>query len=134
MKNTFFIALSVFGCIVLMTSIQSCYYDNEETLYGTTLTTTCTDSTVGKFATNVLPIMTAQCATSGCHDAATATSGANLSAYASIKSYITSNKDRFLGSMKHTVGYSQMPKSGSQVAKCDVAKIESWINAGMLNN
>ena len=132
MKKNFFITFTILGSILLSTSIQSCYYDSEEDLYGNS-TVTC-DPTVGKFATNVLPLMTKQCATSGCHNAVTASVGANLSTYAGIKSYITSNKDLFLGSIKHTLGFSPMPKGGNKLATCDISKIESWINAGMPND
>ena len=133
MKKTFFITLTILGGIFLSTSIQSCYYDNEEEIYGASSTATC-DSTAGKFATNVSTIMAAQCATSGCHNATTASAGANLSSYATIKTYITNNKDFFIGSIKHTSGYSAMPKGSTKLATCDISKIESWINAGMLNN
>lgn len=133
MKKTFFVAITILGSILLSTSIQSCYYDSEEELYGLPSSTTC-DSTAGKFATNVFPIMSAQCATSGCHNAVTASAGANFSNYATIKSYITNSKDFLLGSIKHTSGFSAMPKDGSKLATCDISKIESWINAGMPNN
>lgn len=119
--------------IFMSTSIQSCYYDSEEGLYGTTPTVTC-DSTAGTFSKNVLPILTTACATSGCHNAATASAGANLSVYATIKSYVTNSKDAFLGSIKHNLAFSPMPKGGNKLAACDISKIESWINAGMLNN
>ncbi len=132
MKKTFFITLTILGSIFLSTGIQSCYYDNEEVLYGSS-TTVC-DASVGTFATNIQPIMAAQCATSGCHNATTASAGANLSTYANIKSYITNNKDFFIGSIKHTSGFSAMPKSSNKLATCEISKIESWINAGMLNN
>lgn len=78
--------------------------------------------------------MAAQCATAGCHNAATASAGANLSTYTAIKTYITNSKDFFIGSIKHTSGFSAMPKGGTKLATCDISKIESWINAGMLNN
>ena len=132
MKKSVLITLTILSSILLSTSIQSCYTDNEEELYGTS-TATCDTSGV-KFSTNVLPLMNAQCATSGCHNAATAAAGANLSTYTSIKSYITNGKEFFLGSIKHTSGFSAMPKGGSKMAACDIAKIETWINAGMLNN
>ncbi len=133
MKKTFFVTIIILCGILLSTSIQSCYYDNEEVLYGTASTASC-DSTAGKFATNVSTIMAAQCATSGCHNTATASAGANLSSYATIKSYITNNKDFFIGSIKHTSGFSAMPKGSNKLGICDISKIESWINAGMLNN
>ena len=132
MKKSVLITLTILGSILLSTGIQSCYTDNEEELYGTS-TTTC-DTTAGKFATNVQPLMNAQCATAGCHNASSAAAGANLSSYTSIKSYITNQKDFFIGSIKHTSGFNAMPKGGSKMATCDIAKIESWINAGMLNN
>ena len=132
MKKTILITLSFLGSILLSISIQSCYNDNEEVLYGTS-TTTC-DTAIGTYTKNVLPIMNAQCATSGCHNTATASAGANLSGYTTTKSYITNNKDLFIGSIKHTSGFSAMPKGGNKMATCDISKIESWINAGMPNN
>ena len=132
MKNTFRITLTIIGSILLSTYFQSCYNDNEEDLYGAS-TTVC-DTAVGTYTKSVLPIMNAQCATSGCHNAATASAGANLSGYATTKAYITNSKDFFLGSIKHTSGFSVMPKGGNKIPTCDISKIESWINAGMPNN
>jgi hypothetical protein len=132
MKKKFLITLTVFCAILSVTSIQSCYYDNEEELYGTS-SATCDTASV-KYATVVKPLIDAQCATSGCHNASTASAGANLSTYTTTKSYITNAKDFFVGSIKHTSGFSAMPKGGSKMATCDIAKIESWITAGMPNN
>ena len=132
MKKTIFITLSILGSVLMSTGIQSCYFDSEEELYGTSITT-C-DPEVGTYSKNVLPIMNAQCATAGCHNAVTASAGANLSGYAATKSYITNSKDFFIGSIKHTSGFSIMPKGGNKLATCDISKIESWINAGMPNN
>lgn len=132
MKKTLFITLTIFCAIILATTVQSCYYDNEEYLYRSS-STTC-DTTSAKFATFVSPIIASQCATSGCHNASSASAGADLSSYAKIKSYITNNKDLFLGSINYTSGYSKMPKGGSQLSACDRTKITNWINAGMLNN
>ena len=132
MKKSFRITLSIIGSLLLSIGVQSCYTDNEEELYGSS-TTVC-DTAVGTYTANVLPLMNAQCATAGCHNAATASAGANLSTYASTKTYITNSKDFFIGSIKHTSGFSAMPKSGNKMAACEIAKIESWINAGMPNN
>jgi hypothetical protein len=133
MKKSLFVTLAVLGSIILSTSVQSCYYDNEADIYGTATSGTC-DTTTAKYATFVQPLMNAQCATSGCHNAASAAAGANLGTYTATKAYITNSKAFFLGSIKHTSGYSQMPKGGSTMAACDIKKLETWINAGMLNN
>jgi hypothetical protein len=134
MKKTFFLIPFVL-VLVSIFSTQSCYYDKESVLYptGTTTTTTC-DTTTAKFATFVSPLMVSKCATSGCHNATSASAGANLSTHTSIKAYITSNKAAFLGSMKFSSAFSNMPKGGSKLPDCDIKKLEVWINAGMQNN
>jgi hypothetical protein len=132
MKKNWFITLALFSAVLLSATVQSCYYDNEEYLYGKP-NTTC-DTAAVKFSTVVLPLMTAQCATAGCHNAASASAGANLSTYAATKSYITNSKEFFLGSINYTAGFSKMPKGGNKMAACDISKIEAWIKAGMPNN
>lgn len=122
------------GCIVAAsTLVESCYYDNEDDLYGTTVTPTC-DTSTAKFAVFVSPLITAQCATSSCHSSTRQAGGINLSSYTAIKNYITSSKATFLGSIKHTSGYSQMPDGGAKFSDCNITKIEVWINGGLLNN
>jgi hypothetical protein len=133
MKKTFFLIPFVL-VLVSIFSTQSCYYDKEDILYkGGTTTTTC-DTTTAKFATFVSPLIASKCATSGCHNAASASAGANLSTITSIKAYITTNKAAFLGSIKFSNSFSNMPKGGSKLPDCDIKKLEVWINAGMLNN
>jgi hypothetical protein len=46
-----------------------CYYDKEETLYGASIDCSTTSFTYSK---DVAPLITAYCATSGCHDASNA--------------------------------------------------------------
>jgi hypothetical protein len=117
------------------TLLSSCYNDNEEELYATTTTTTTCDLTTAvKFSTVVSPIMSAKCATSGCHSTTSKAAGINLGNYDAIKAYITSSKIVFLGSIKRTSGYSIMPKGDSKLPDCDISKIESWITAAMPNN
>ena len=132
MKKALSLTLTVFCAILLSTSIQSCYRYNEQSLYGSTVTT-C-DTAGVKYSTTVTNIIAPQCATSGCHNASSASAGCNLSSYATTKTYITNNKDFFLGSINYTAGYSKMPKGGSQLSACDRTKITNWINAGMPNN
>jgi hypothetical protein len=115
-------------------TLTACYNDNEEELYSTTPPTTCDLTTVVKFSTVVSPIIAPKCATSGCHNASSRAAGINLATYDAIKSYITTSKAVFLGSIKHESSFSNMPKGDAKLASCDIQKIESWITAGMLNN
>jgi hypothetical protein len=116
------------------TMLTSCYNDSEEELYGSTPTGTCDLTTAVKFSTVVSPIIASKCATSGCHSASSKAAGINLGGYDAIKSYITSSKAVFLGSIKRESSYSPMPKGGTKLPDCDISKIENWITAGMANN
>jgi hypothetical protein len=133
MKKAFLLIPLALICVFVLTT-QSCYYDNEEFLYGTGGSTATCDTTTAKFAAFASPLIVSKCGTSGCHNAATASSGANLSTYTSIKAYITANKAAFLGSINHSNAFSNMPKGGAKLAACDIKKLEVWINAGMQNN
>ena len=126
----FLICSSIVG---VLTMVESCYYDNEVDLYTTPATTTC-DTSTAKFAAFMSPLMTAQCATSNCHSAARQAGGINLSSHTTIKNYISSNKITFLGSIKRSPGFSQMPDGGAKLSDCTITKIETWINNGQLNN
>ena len=132
MKKLIFLIPFVSIGIIVLTN-QSCYYDNEVDLYPTGSTTTC-DTTNAKFAAFVSPLIASKCATSGCHTATSLAGNVNLSNYTTIKNYIIGNKVRFLGSIKHTSGYSQMPQGDTKLATCDIQKIEIWINNGLINN
>lgn len=114
--------------------IESCAYNKESELYPTpTVTPTC-DTTNAKFTAFVSPLITASCATSNCHSTARQASGINLGTYTAIKSYIMADKATFLGSIDRLPGYSSMPQGAAKLAACDIVKLKSWINAGMLNN
>ncbi len=119
--------------VAVSTLVESCYYDKESDLYPTTTTTTC-DTTNAKFAAFVSPLIAASCATSSCHSTTRQAAGINLGTYATIKAYITADKATFIGSIDRTAGYSAMPQGAGKLADCDIKKIKTWINAGMLNN
>lgn len=72
-------------------------------------------------------IMTANCATSGCHSAASATDGINLSTYAETKKVF--DKGNGLCSIHHGTGCSQMPKGG-KLSDSDINKIDCWAKNG----
>jgi hypothetical protein len=133
MKKILFPFLLCSSIVAVSTLVESCYYDKESDLYGTTTTITC-DTSAAKFATVVSPIISASCATSGCHSTASQSAGVNLGTYTAIKTYITNSKASFIGSIKQTAGYSKMPQGAAKLSDCNIAKIETWINGGMLNN
>jgi hypothetical protein len=112
--------LAIAGLLVY----SSCYKDNIETLYPTS--TTC-DTTTSTYATDIQPIVSVNCATSGCHDASTASGGYALDTYAGVETIVYNG--RLLG----TIQAGTMPKSGS-LSACSINKITRWVNLGALNN
>jgi hypothetical protein len=107
--------------------ISSCYYDNEEELYGTD--GNCDVSSV-KFSTDIQGIFNNACL--GCHSAQANLGNVNLSDHANTIKYV--NNGSLLGSVKHDSGFSPMPKGSPKISSCNIAKIEAWIAAGAPNN
>lgn len=117
------------SCILivgLMISAPACYYDSEEDLYGTP---DCNLEDVG-YLNSVLPIVESKCY--GCHDQASNFGNITLEGYDRLKDYV--DNGQLLGVIKHESGFSPMPKNLPQLLDCEIEKIETWINAGALNN
>ena len=124
MKNVFIIfALTIFV-------LQSCTYNNEEELYPSTEECVTTDMS---FSTNIKPVLTSACLL--CHSNANSSTiggGIAIEDYTDVKFY--ADNGSLLGVMKHTSGYSPMPKGGSKIDDCKLNQIEAWINEGAKYN
>jgi hypothetical protein len=79
------------------------------------------------YTTNVKPILDAKCATAGCHDAASNTSGFDYSSYNASKA----GGDAYICKIKGTCG-SIMPPSG-KMADSLICILEGWKNQGYPN-
>lgn len=106
--------------------LAGCYYDVEEELYPDN---GCA-STNPSFASNVLPIIEANCY--ACHKTGSVISAVSLEGYDKLK--IVAQNGSLLGTIKHAPGYSPMPQSGAKLSDCNISIIESWINNGIPNN
>jgi hypothetical protein len=95
-----------------------------------TCTPGCDTSASVSFSSTITPILTAKC--TGCHGGTNPQAGINLTTYAGVKAKI--NDGRFWGAINHQPGFSPMPKNGSKLPDCDLAKIKKWIDAGSPNN
>ena len=116
------------GLILGMVILSSCYYDNEEELYPPV---TC-ETTNMSLQSDIAPILNQNCYR--CHSTANSpsNSGINLEEYNELIKYV--NNGELLGAIKHESGFSPMPKDGGKLSNCDIAKIESWVLAGALDN
>jgi hypothetical protein len=111
--------------IAMVAVLSSCYYDKSESLYGVTK---C-DTTSATYASTISPIIQRDCA--GCHSGTSASAGIQLYDYTSVKTYMSSNKMRLLGSVKWDGTASNMPKGGNKWSNCNINSMEAWVNQGM---
>lgn len=119
--------------IYLITSILaaatifgSCYYDVEEEIYPS-LDCSLTNVT---YSGVVEPILKSKCYK--CHDAASNNGNITLEGYTNLKKYVDSGQ--LLGAIKHSPGFSPMPKNEAMLVDCDIQKIETWVNEGAIQN
>lgn len=112
-------------CILITSLIAftGCYYDKEELLYPGSIVD-C-NSINARFA-DVKIIVSAKCATAGCHNAGSAAGGIALETYDQIKIKADRINQRVL--VEKT-----MPP-GSPLSPAEVAVIKCWINSGLPNN
>jgi len=124
-----YIMKSIIFCALLVFFISGCYYDKAELTYPASATT-C-DTTAVKYSVDMVSIMNANC--NVCHGGtAAAGAGILLSTYAGLKVYGTNGQ--LLNSVLQNGTISAMPKGGGKLSDCDINKIRSWLNKGMLNN
>lgn len=121
------INLAVFSLFIL--TFVSCYYDSEEALYPQ-LSTSC-DTINVTFSGTIVPVLNNNCYS--CHSNSTAADyGNNIH----LQNYddVVSNIDRVIGSVKHTTGFSPMPKNGGSLKSCSIDQLDIWVRNGMPNN
>lgn len=121
--------------IAVASLFQSCYYDNYEELNPAFGTTTCDTNRTISFSTQVQPIMTGYCGSSGsqasdCHGSSSS-SGWPLVTYDDVKA---SADVSLMDAVRHVNGASPMPKNGGSLDDCSIAILQKWIDQGKLDN
>jgi hypothetical protein len=121
MKKALMLFLLVFLTI-------ACTNDNKEDLISEE-PTNCFEADLS-YQVDINPILSANCASSGCHDGPNAIGGLDLNTFAS-SSQIANNGD-LIGRIEGTTG-NIMPQSGP-LGSCEIEKIKAWVADGALNN
>jgi hypothetical protein len=117
--RTYQISFALTSFLFLILSFSSC--KTESVVYD------CT-AIAPTYTAEIKSIMDAECAYSGCHDAATSASGINLSTYSTVAA--ESSRDRFMGSMEHESSYDNMPEGEAKLSTANLQKIYCWIQNG----
>jgi mono/diheme cytochrome c family protein len=88
------------------------------------------------FSRDILPIISSNCATTGCHDNITKQEGVALTSYAQISLYVKPNSINTskLYNVLYATGESHMPPyNKTQLTQKNIDSIKSWINHGAKN-
>ncbi|MBK8554704.1 MAG: hypothetical protein IPL65_02510 [Lewinellaceae bacterium] len=115
---------ALLGFLFLALVPVSCWYDNEEALYGGDLG--C-DTVNVRYSVEVRGIMQNNCYS--CHSTSSNVSGFPFDDYAGLKAY--AENGGLVGRMNDQL--SPMPPTGL-LSACDRAKIEAWVKAGAPEN
>jgi uncharacterized membrane protein len=90
----------------------------------------CDTTTTISFSNHIQPIINNACL--GCHTTISSSGNIALETYAEILTQVTNGK--LIGSVKHLVGFSPMPKGNTKLSDCSIAQLEKWIAQGAPNN
>ncbi|HLN52667.1 MAG TPA: cytochrome c [Lentimicrobium sp.] len=105
-----------------MLIFAGCYYDNEEDLYVGSL---ICDTTNVTFNGDISLIFSTNC--NSCHTGSAASGNIITNDYQSVKE----QSQRIYGAVNHLAGFRPMPDNGSELPRCEILKLNAWINHGM---
>lgn len=119
------VGLLVFG--LTLVSVVSCNKDKTQ-IEPIVEPGECPDTI--SFATTVEPLIQANCSTSGCHDAATASQGYNLEGYTNI----SANASAISNVINHNGGVTPMPFGQPKLNDTLIKQFDCWVSQGTLDN
>lgn len=91
-----------------------------------TSTSTCDTNQTITYSNSIKSIVDTYCV--GCHNASSPGGGFALDTYNGVVN--CANSGRLVGAIEWQSGFSSMPKGGSKLNACDIAKIKKWIATG----
>lgn len=116
--------LLLFSSVVIF---SSCYYDNEELIYGKA---SC-DTINVKYSVHIVNTLAANCLS--CHGGNAASgAGIQLGNYNAVKTQALNG--RLLSALEQAPSFSPMPKGAGKLNDCRIAEIRTWIRNGTPEN
>jgi hypothetical protein len=141
MKKIHLLFLSIGSALIM----SSCYYDNFKELRPKgAIPTPCDSMGVISYSAQIVPILNASC-NQNCHNptagVGTGNGDRDLTSYAEVSAATNDGTATsgdwgpLYGTISWDPNYrNNMPKNGSKLSDCDLAKIRKWATAGALNN
>jgi mono/diheme cytochrome c family protein len=88
------------------------------------------DTAAVSLSADIRPFLNTKCVS--CHGSVLQSGGYNLADHTGIM--VAVNNGRLLGSVRHEQGFSAMPSGSAKLEDCQIAKLESWVAQGALDN
>ena len=111
----------------LSTVMFSCYFSNEEDVYGQS--SNC-DLTTAKYSQKVTQIIQNNCIS--CHGPGLQSGGIRLDSYDALK--LRADNGLLVNVIKHANGVVPMPYGLPKLSDCNIAVIEEWVKNGALED
>ena len=124
--------IMLFMAMMVMISVLiiCCTKTNEEKLAGPQ-STTC-DTTSVKYATDIVPILQANCYSCHGNGSTGGSGGILLDGYSNLKTY--ADNGYLVGNVTHAAGYVGMPYGQAPLPQCEMNTIVAWVHQGVQNN
>ncbi|MBL0314618.1 MAG: hypothetical protein IPP69_02140 [Flavobacteriales bacterium] len=126
LKSILFFAIC--GVFILISSLNSCYYDNEAYLYSSV---NCTDTTY-TYTGRIKAIVDQNCATADCHAGTNPSSNIGLETYDQV--FDNMENGEFLCTIYQNSGCNPMPKNASKLDACALDAFTKWKERGYPEN
>ena len=120
-KNIYFAFLSIF-------LLNSCNYDNDESLYGIS---DC-DTNFVSFEQEIYPIISSHCTM--CHGGPSPSAGLALETYDQIYQSASYTYNGIIDRISRSEGDPLMMPGSYRIPQCQIDKIIAWVEQGALNN
>ncbi|MDQ2769820.1 MAG: cytochrome c [Bacteroidota bacterium] len=92
----------------------------------------CNDPTPSTYAAVIAPIVAQNCL--ACHGSTVYQTLGGGNDYSSYQSFTRLSAAYLMSSVRHEPGADPMPKGGTQLSDCDLARLQAWVDAGRPNN
>lgn len=113
----------IFLLLAITASLQSCYNDSEEAIYGEV---NC-DVTAVTYTTDVAPIINSSCATTACHASGGSGPG-NFNDFSELAAKVAD------GSFENRVLVQMTMPPNVPLQDCELQILQAWIDNGALND
>jgi len=88
------------------------------------------DTAAVSLSADIRPFLNTKCVS--CHGNVLQSGGYSFADHTGIM--VAVNNGRLLGSVRHEQGFSAMPSGSAKLEDCQIAKLESWVAQGALDN